>query len=193
MKNILLTAFLFAAIGAEAANVTLAWDKSIDPRVVGYNIYEGGVTHSYTNLVNAGDNNSITISNLIVGRVYFFAATCYYITGLESQFSTEISYTVPASGTAPAFTLQPVGGTNNYGTSKTLTANAGTNAVYQWLFSGQPIAGATTTSLTFSFLTGTNTGTYALKASNTFGVTVSSPATITVLPPVVTNVRVTSP
>lgn len=91
------------------------------------------------------------------------------------------------------FTIQPQSSTNNYGKALTLTGNAGASALYQWRRSGTNIPGATSTSLTFTFLTWTNNGTYTLQASNTLGVAVSSPATITVTPPVVTNVRVTGP
>ena len=82
---------------AEASTVTLAWDASTDPMVTGYNIYSGTVSHSYTNLVNAGIATSVTISNLVPGTTYYFAATTYTLSGLESDYSLETAYTVPVS------------------------------------------------------------------------------------------------
>lgn len=91
-----------------AANVTLAWDASTDPTVVGYNVYSGTASRSYTNTAQAQNSTSLTVSNLTPGVTYYFAATTYNIAGLESDYSTEASYTVPVtSGTQPP-TLDPV-------------------------------------------------------------------------------------
>lgn len=195
MKTSLLTSLLlFLSLAAEAATVTLAWDAETDPNVVGYNVYQGNASKNYTNMFHAGNVTSLTISNLTPGATYYFAATAYTLAGLESQFSNEAVYNAPTNtGSPPVFTIQPQSSTNNYGKAITLTGNAGASALYQWRRSGTNIPGATSTSLTFTFLTWTNNGTYTLQASNTLGVAVSSPATITVTPPVVTNVRVTGP
>src|SRR5690242_10304449 len=82
---------------AEASAVTLAWDASTDPMVTGYNIYSGTVSHGYTNIVNAGTATSLTLSNLVPGTTYYFAATTYTLSGLESDYSLETAYTVPVS------------------------------------------------------------------------------------------------
>jgi len=50
---------------------------------------------------------------------------------------------------------------------------------YQWLFNGVPIPGATSRVLIFPELYRTNRGSYALVASNAFGVTTSPPVTVT--------------
>jgi hypothetical protein len=101
VKNWLLwiaLALAFAAIriiAAGAAQVTLAWNASSDPIVTGYNVYYGGKSGVYTNEVSAGDSNSVTIFGLIEGKVYFFAATAESASGVESPFSSEVSYLVP--------------------------------------------------------------------------------------------------
>src|SRR5262245_45375010 len=74
---------------SEASSVTLAWAPSTDPMVTGYNIYSGTVSHGYTNIVNAGAATSVTISNLVPGKTYYFAATTYTLSGLESDYSLE--------------------------------------------------------------------------------------------------------
>jgi hypothetical protein len=76
-------------------SVTLAWNRSTDPIVAGYKIYYGGTSGTYTNMVNAGNATNATISGLVQGRTYYFAATTYSSLGVESSFSSEASYTVP--------------------------------------------------------------------------------------------------
>ena len=80
---------------ALASDVTLAWDSSSDPMVAGYNVYLGGASRNYTNLIDALDTTSLTVSNLVPGATYYFAATTYTVTGLESEYSAEAKYTVP--------------------------------------------------------------------------------------------------
>ena len=85
-----------------AASVTLAWNKSNDPIVTnggGYNVYWGGKSANYTNYVNAGSATNVTITGFTVGTTYYFAATCYSALGVESPFSSEVSYTIPNPST----------------------------------------------------------------------------------------------
>ena len=76
-------------------SVTLAWDPSPDTNVVGYNVYYGVASRTYTNAVDVGNATSVNIPGLVEGRTYFFAVTAYIAGGLESDFSNEISYSVP--------------------------------------------------------------------------------------------------
>jgi len=87
------TAFL-TTVQAQA-NVTLAWNPSSDPLVAGYNIYYGGISGVYTNKTSVGTATSLTISNLVNGNTYYFAATTYDAAGAESAFSSQVAYTVP--------------------------------------------------------------------------------------------------
>ena len=84
-----------SAIVPPTQSVTLAWDLSIDPTVVGYKIYYGVASRTYTSMVDVGNATSVTISGLVEGTTYFFAATAYNTLGLESDYSDELSYTVP--------------------------------------------------------------------------------------------------
>ncbi len=89
---------IFAAclMSVEAGtSVTLAWNQSTNPIVAGYNIYYGGASGTYTNKTSAGPVTSLTISNLVNGTTYYFAATTYSAAGAESAFSSEVAYTVP--------------------------------------------------------------------------------------------------
>jgi hypothetical protein len=76
-------------------SVTLAWNASTDPTVTGYNIYYGGASGSYTNEICAGNATNATISGLVEGTTYYFAATTYAASGVESPFSSEVSCQVP--------------------------------------------------------------------------------------------------
>ena len=74
----------------------MAWNASTDPTVTGYNVYYGIASGTYnTNPVNAGNATNATISGLVQGATYYFAATTYSCLGVESPFSSEVSYTVP--------------------------------------------------------------------------------------------------
>jgi hypothetical protein len=81
-----------------SATVTLAWDPSADTDVVGYRVYYGPASAAYTNSVTLGNITTATISNLVEGSTYYFAATAYDAIGLESDFSNEASYSVPVGG-----------------------------------------------------------------------------------------------
>jgi hypothetical protein len=105
--NILLTIFVSAllkvpAFGTSGVPLTLAWDPSTDPTVIGYRVYQGGASDSYTNVEDIGILTIVAVSNLLVGATYYFAVTSYDVTGLESAFSGEISFTVPTSSTSPS-------------------------------------------------------------------------------------------
>jgi hypothetical protein len=78
-------------------SVTLAWNPSTDPNTAGYNLYYGVASRTYTNMVNPSNVTTGTISGLIAGTTYFFAATAYNILGMESALSDEVSYTVPVT------------------------------------------------------------------------------------------------
>jgi len=106
-----------------ATSVTLAWTPSLSPDTAGYNIYYGVTNGSYTQMVNVGNVTNATISGLTGGMTYYFATTAYTSLGLQSAFSSQTSYALPATltglqiRTAPAgmFTLTvtgPIGQTN---------------------------------------------------------------------------------
>ena len=76
-------------------SVTLTWSPSTDPLVVGYNIYYGGASGTYTNSISVGSAISVTISGLIPGASYYFAATTYNADNLESPLSGEESFLAP--------------------------------------------------------------------------------------------------
>ena len=97
---------LFLCLKASAlTSVTLAWDPSPDPTVASYKLYYGRATGVYTNWVDAGASNTVTLS-LNQGTRYFFAATAIDTLGQESAFSTETNY-VPGGNQLPAISSIP--------------------------------------------------------------------------------------
>lgn len=74
--------------------VTLAWDASSDPSVVGYKIHYGSQPGIYTNSASVGGATSVALG-LAAGTTYYFAATSHDASGTDSIYSNEISYYVP--------------------------------------------------------------------------------------------------
>lgn len=70
----------------------LLWDASPDSTVTGYNIYVGTNSGKYERVVNAGNHTNITVMKLNSGTTYYFVATAYDASGLESVPSNEVSW-----------------------------------------------------------------------------------------------------
>lgn len=78
----------------QANALTLTWNANTDPGTVGYKIYYGGVTQTYTNVADVGLVRMNFIPGLLTNVPYFFAVTAYNAAGLESDFSAELAYTI---------------------------------------------------------------------------------------------------
>lgn len=92
-----------------------------------------------------------------------------------------VNYTLASIGV----TIQPPTLTVPAGSNATFTANAtGTPPFsYQWLFSGNPIVSATTSTLVLTSVQPGQSGPYTVTVSNQTGTATSAPATLTVTPP----------
>jgi Fibronectin type III domain len=75
--------------------VTLAWDPSLG-NIAGYFLYSGTISGSYSQKISVGNTTMAIVSNLNTGQTYFFAVTAYNSAGLESEYSNQVQYTVPA-------------------------------------------------------------------------------------------------
>jgi len=82
---------------AEAATVTLEWDPNTEPELAGYKIYWGTSSGNYTSSKDVGNTTTCTITGLDEGKTYYFAATAYDASSNESDYSEQISITVPFS------------------------------------------------------------------------------------------------
>lgn len=76
--------------------VTLVWDPNIEPDLEGYKCYYGLDSRNYEYTVVVGDQTVCTVTDLEPGETYYFAVTAYNTVGLESDYSEEVIYTVPA-------------------------------------------------------------------------------------------------
>src|SRR4051794_11482562 len=79
-----------------APSVTLVWNPNTESDLAGYNVYFGPTNATYTNKIILGKVTTNIVSGLVPGAKYFFAVTAFNTSGAESDFSNEISYSVPA-------------------------------------------------------------------------------------------------
>jgi len=84
-------------MGSEApcAEATLAWDQNSEPDVAGYRVHYGIFSGDYDHALNAGAFASCIISGLQEGITYYFSATAYDSQNNESNYSEEVSFTIP--------------------------------------------------------------------------------------------------
>lgn len=85
--------FAVVAVVTSQASVALAWDPPFSVTndvIVGYNLYYGPASRTYTNVVSTL-NTTATVSNLWTGVTTYFAATAKDFVGLESDYSAEVS------------------------------------------------------------------------------------------------------
>jgi Bacterial Ig domain/Fibronectin type III domain len=99
---LLLVASLILVGVAQAQPVSLGWDADTDPGVVGYRLYYGVASGTYSQIINVGNATAETLPNLQPGTTYYFVVTAYDNNGLESAFSNEASYGVPTPATLSA-------------------------------------------------------------------------------------------
>ena len=95
--GILLFALLHNMTVLAGQSASLIWNQNTDPDVAGYNVYYGAASGTYTNMVNVGNATNTTISGLVAGVTYYFAATAYDSLGGQSGYSDEASYVVPTA------------------------------------------------------------------------------------------------
>lgn len=76
------------------SSVTLKWDKSTGREVKGYRIHYGTAPGKYPLSSDVGKKTTCKISNLIVGKKYYFVVAAYNARGRESLPSNECSFVV---------------------------------------------------------------------------------------------------
>ena len=110
-----------ATAPAQTQSVTFGWEANSDPSVVGYNIYYGTASQDYTNKVSFGNVTTATVSNLVPGVTYYFAATTYDASNQESALSPEIVYTVPQVITEPPPSVSSISVSNTVVSGQSLS------------------------------------------------------------------------
>jgi len=93
--------FLFYAFcicwPAHASTTALAWDPVDADTLAGYKIYYGTQSRTYLTPIAIGTQTTYTFPAgfLQAGRTYYFAVTAYDNEGNESDYSNEVSKTMP--------------------------------------------------------------------------------------------------
>ncbi len=129
----------FIILPAHADTVTLAWDPS--DGATGYKIYWGTSSRTYEHVIDVGKVLIYTVG-LPEGSTYYFAATAYDGTSIESDYSDEVSYCadwlvknvrlLAALGSRPASAVlvwDTVAGATGYRIDYGLAADAMTQSV----------------------------------------------------------------
>lgn len=147
-------------------SLTLAWNPSSGPNVLGYKIYYGTASHDYDTAVSVGNVTNATVGGLVEGGTYFFAVTAYDISNQESFFSDEAAVVIPTNQTTTSSNLTAAS-TIVAGQSVTFDlTNAGTGPMnFQWEFNGNNIASATNAVLTLTNVTCYQAGQYSVNVS----------------------------
>ena len=147
------------------ADITLSWDPTSDPSVVGYRLYSGTSTGVYTQTTEAGAATSLLVSNLSPGKTYYFAVTGYNSSAVESSFSNQVSYTAPSSSPSPTPTATP---TATASPSPTITPSPTPKPSPGQMLN--PVPGSTlgSSTVTFNWSAGTAT-TYSLQIGSSPG------------------------
>lgn len=100
MKKILLILALLllfplsAVYGGEATMVNFTWNPNSESDLAGYKLYYGRASGSYDYMVKMPVRTEFPLV-LESGTVYYLALKAYDISGNDSPFSGELSYTVP--------------------------------------------------------------------------------------------------
>lgn len=117
-----------APVTPPTAAITLAWDPSASTSAAGYRVYWGQQSGLYNNTATVGNLTNATITGLLLGTKYYFAATAYTASGEESNFSNEVGVT---AGYETVVTI----------TSRRAASPAGpwTNAMVVWRATNSPL------------------------------------------------------
>lgn len=76
-----------------APSVTLAWNPSPSPGIMGYRLHYGFSSGSYSVIIDVGNTTTATVQNLTVGQTYYFVVTAYNISGRQSGPSNQVTFT----------------------------------------------------------------------------------------------------
>jgi hypothetical protein len=88
---------VIAFSSAMAASVALVWDPNTEPGLAGYKIHWGTSSGNYTSSMDVGNTTTCTIDGVQEGKTYYFVATAYDGQGNESEYSNQVTFTVPLS------------------------------------------------------------------------------------------------
>jgi hypothetical protein len=80
-----------AALTAQAATATLAWDRNPEPDIRGYILFYGTVPGQYAASIEVGNVTQYVFTEPVEGPTYFFALQAVNTSGAKSALSTEVN------------------------------------------------------------------------------------------------------
>jgi len=123
-------------------------------------------------------SSTLSLTNLQSGNAGNYTVTVSNSVG--SVTSTPAILTVSAPTSAPTITSQPLSQMVNANSSVTFSVMAAGVTGYQWLFNGNPIAGATGSSYTIPAVNIANSGSYTVTVSSAVGSATSAGAVLAI-------------
>ncbi len=140
----------------------------------------GSPAPNYQWLKNGAAISGATQASLSLSSVVQSDAGGYSVLVTNRAGSATSSVATLVISAPPTITAQPKPQIVQTGGSATFTVAADTATDFQWRMNGAAISGATSTTLTLGNVSAADAATYDVVATNPFGSTLSSPATLTV-------------
>ncbi len=88
-------------VAATAGSLSLAWDPNTEDDLAGYKVYIGTASQTFSQIIDVGHVTAFTVTDLLEGETYFSTVTAYDIFVNESNFSNEVSTTIPVTAPPP--------------------------------------------------------------------------------------------
>jgi hypothetical protein len=110
----------FATNAPASGLVALGWDPSPDTNATGYFLCWGFSSDACTNLLDAGNATSTTVTGLTPNAIYYFTVVAYDDAGDQAPPSNMIMYPP-----GPTLNIQPTGGGMASGVSLSFQGNTG--------------------------------------------------------------------
>ena len=79
-------------VNKDRVQASFTWKPNTEDDLAGYKIHYGNSRRNYDSHINVGKQTSYTITGLVKGKTYYFAATAYDFAGNESDYSAEAVY-----------------------------------------------------------------------------------------------------
>jgi hypothetical protein len=125
--------FVLSVGAAAAATVTLTWDPSPEQDVAGYVVYYGMNSGQYTVSVDVGNQTSFQYTEANPLYRYYFAVRAYNVSGLQSEFSPEVSTADPGAALTLTSLTSNVPAPQAPGASITFAAVTSSPAQFKWV------------------------------------------------------------
>jgi Leucine-rich repeat (LRR) protein len=149
----------------------------------------GAPSPAYQWQLNGAPISGATASSLLLPAVQPGDGGSYTLVASNAAGSITSAVATLTVWVPPSISVQPQSQTNLIGSNVLFAAAASGNppAAYQWQFNGNPISGATVSSLALTGIQTSDAGSYSVVASNAAGSIASAAATLTVwIPPSIT-------